>query len=196
MSKRRMALTAGAVGAAAGCLGTWFEMSHAVVCVPVVTLPPLGLSHHLAIGNTVFGVAARQIIAATLYFAEPSTNVTVDDLAEIIDLKAAAVLSASGTVAALGASAFSARLAPRALRKTNGIFLVALALFLQWRDLKIRTAQEEREKQEGLEAEQPAAEMAAQPAEQPLADWKPPAFSAGGGDMRLLLLGSASGLIL
>eukprot|EP00435_Cladocopium_sp_Y103_P034204 s1900_g8.t2 len=41
----RKLLTAGAVGVAAGTLGTWFEMSHGVFCIPVLTLPPLQLSH-------------------------------------------------------------------------------------------------------------------------------------------------------
>eukprot|EP00439_Symbiodinium_sp_Y106_P014920 s2097_g2.t1 len=42
---RRPAVTAGCVGVAAGTLGTWFEMSHGVFCIPVLTLPPMALSH-------------------------------------------------------------------------------------------------------------------------------------------------------
>ena len=45
MAGRRTLLTAGAVGVAAGTMGTWFELSHGVFCIPVLTLPPLQLSH-------------------------------------------------------------------------------------------------------------------------------------------------------
>lgn len=45
---RRTLLTAGAVGVAAGTMGTWFELSHGVFCIPVLTLPPLQLSHQVA----------------------------------------------------------------------------------------------------------------------------------------------------
>eukprot|EP00913_Durusdinium_trenchii_P024563 g23059.t2 len=41
----RTLTTAGAVGVAAGTLGTWFETSHGIFCIPVLTLPPLTLSH-------------------------------------------------------------------------------------------------------------------------------------------------------
>ncbi|OLP88285.1 hypothetical protein AK812_SmicGene30400 [Symbiodinium microadriaticum] len=44
---RRPAVTAGCVGVAAGTLGTWFEMSHGVFCIPVLTLPPMALSHQV-----------------------------------------------------------------------------------------------------------------------------------------------------
>lgn len=189
-------MTAGCVGAAAGCLGTWYEMSHAVVCVPVVTLPPLALNHHLAVGSTVFGVAARQVLAATLHALEPGGSVTLDDLAEIIDLNTAAVLSASGTVTALGAAAFSARMAQRSLRKANGLFMVALALFLQWRDTKIRAAQEEDEAaaQEHLAAQPAVSEqLAAHLADRALIAQK---LAESSGSMRLIILGSASGAVL
>lgn len=199
-------MTAGCVGAAAGCLGTWFEMSHAVVCVPVVTLPPLGLSHHVAVGSTVFGVAVRQALASTLYALEPGTSLTLDDLSEIVDLNAVAVLGSSSTVAALGSAAFSVRLAQRTLRKANGAFVVALALFVHWRNRKINAAMEEREEAAAAAAEA-AREMVGDqivpmvPVAEPLAQLDPEVPKTAwplpeNRSARLLMLGCASGTCL
>lgn len=205
LSGRRMALTCGAVGAAAGCMGTWFEMSHAVVCVPVVTLPPLSLSHHVAVGSTIFGVAARQLLAATLYALEPGNSITLESLEEIIDIEAATVLAASGTCTAFGAANFTARLSSRHLRKANGAFMVGVAVFLYWRELKIRAATEAREttaeanaeaneaaraEEEGTTGERTAAPVVAHPPVD-ASRWLPENRS-----LRLLLLGSAAGTVL
>jgi len=194
--------TAGSVGVAAGCMGTWMEMSHAVICVPVVTLPPMQLSHHIAIGSTVFGVAARQIIAASLYALDPANNCTVDELENIIDFKTASLLSASGTVTALGASAFSARLSGRHLRKMSGLFMVGLSLFMYWRDNKIRLMQEAREKELAQVADpEPEAPAAAEESPKslirnPLASLSLPDQALGEGNFRLIFLGSMAGVIL
>lgn len=200
-------------------MGTWLEMSHAVICIPVLSLPPMVLSQHAAVGSAVFGVAARQSLAAILYGLDPDTSISdLDGLAEIVDLNVAAVLASSGTVTALGAAAFAARLGQRPLRKANGIFMMAMALFMQWRDARVRDAQEAEEEKlsqeetggqatsaEPLPTAPPrVASAAAEAAEEPLptAAGSP---STGGeaaavvprSDFpRLLTLGSLSGVVL
>mmetsp|Transcript_67648 Transcript_67648/g.175687 ORF Transcript_67648/g.175687 Transcript_67648/m.175687 type:complete len:359 (-) Transcript_67648:95-1171(-) len=137
VSRRTMVRAAG-VGLAAGCMGTWFEMSHGVVCIPVMTLPPLQLGQQVAVGTTVFGVAVRQLISATLYAADPSTDIDdVESLSRIMDVQAGVVLAVSGTFSALSTATLASRLASKHVRRANGLFLVALALFLQWRESKI-----------------------------------------------------------
>lgn len=129
---RRIMTTSLGVGLAAGTLGTWMEMSHGVVCIPVVTLPPLALSQQIAVGSTVFGVAARQVLSASLYSLEPDANLAT--LEEAVDVRAAAVLGASGTFAAVAFSLLSARLGQKPLRQANGLFCIVTSLFLQWRE--------------------------------------------------------------
>jgi len=146
MSARRMALTAAGVGAAAGCMGTWFEMSHGVVCIPVLTLPPFSLSQQVAIGSTAFGVAARQVLSASLYALDPGTEPgEPEGLGQLVDLDAALALAASSTLAALGGAALAARLPQRPMRRANGAFLVVVALFLQWREAYAKAGRPEDE---------------------------------------------------
>mmetsp|Transcript_142614 Transcript_142614/g.397373 ORF Transcript_142614/g.397373 Transcript_142614/m.397373 type:complete len:348 (-) Transcript_142614:105-1148(-) len=192
-SMRRAAMTATGIGAAAGCLGTWFEMSHGVVCIPVVTLPPLALSQHVAIGSTVFGVAARQVISATLYALEPGADAAA--LHELVDLNACGVLAASGTLAALSSAVLSARVAPKPLRKTTGIFCVAMALFLQWRESWVKPLQNDEEEEE------PEAGVLPMPAPEPVAAPKPVDAAESSSNstselMRYLAFGLGSGAIL
>lgn len=209
MSARRMALTAAGVGAAAGCMGTWFEMSHGIVCIPVLALPPMQLSQQVAIGSTVFGVAARQVISATLYALEPSTNLEdFEGLSEIIDVNAAAILATTGTAAALGAASYAAKLSQRPLRKANGIFLVACALFMNWRENKTRAVKQrlEEEQEAAAELEEPVPEAAVGP--WPAPGPAPPARFAAEAPQprlpptplsdapRLILLGAAAGGVL
>lgn len=197
MSRKRQILTALGVGAAAGCMGTWFEMSHGVVCIPVLTLPPLALSQQLAVGTTVFGVAARQVLAATLSAMEPDSQpLDLDWLAQTVDLEAAGVLATTGTAAALAGSALAARLSPQRMRRLNGLFLIGVATFLQYRNFRVQL---ELEAEEGSEAaEQPGVRSdggtpwlsVAFLAGQPLPQVVPP--EAG----RLVALGAASGACL
>merc|ERR1719458_55509 len=95
----RHAATATGVGLAAGCLGTWFDMSHGVICIPVMNLPPLALSHQVSVGSTVFGVAARQILSATLYALDPTGDGEGQStsISDLVDVNAAMVLASSGT---------------------------------------------------------------------------------------------------
>lgn len=149
MGARRIALTATGVGVAAGCLGTWFEMSHGVVCIPVLTLPPLALSQQVAIGSTVFGVAARQVLSATLYSLEPGSDFSnPETLNELVDVSAAAVLAASGMVGALSSAVLAARVPQRHLRRTNGFFCVAVAIFMQWRESFAKPPRSDEEQEE------------------------------------------------
>lgn len=198
LSARRVALTATGVGAAAGCLGTWFEMSHGVVCIPVLTLPPLQLSQQVAVGSTVFGVAARQLLSATLYGLEPDVDLgDLESLSRIVDLNAAAVLAASGTAAAVGAAAFAARVPTRPMRKANGLFLVACSLFMNWRELRV----------ESRRPTEVADENEEEPESPPAGGVGPtrPLTPEGQGDLRntpasefprLISLGAASGAVL
>mmetsp|Transcript_92487 Transcript_92487/g.193365 ORF Transcript_92487/g.193365 Transcript_92487/m.193365 type:complete len:391 (-) Transcript_92487:40-1212(-) len=147
LTARGLAIRCAGVGVAAGVMGTWFEMSHGVVCIPVLTLPPLYLSHQVAAGSTVFGVAARQVISATLYSLDPNTDVSdIESLHAMMDVNAAGVLAASGTAAALSTAVITSKLSLNAVLRCNGGFLVALALFLQWREKRIEAAQIEEEK--------------------------------------------------
>lgn len=141
---RRTAITAAGVGVAAGTIGTWFEMSHGVICIPVLTLPPLNLSQQVAAGSTVFGVAVREMLSATLYALDPDVDLNDRDrLEELVDVNALIGLSSVGTVAALGAAAASAKASTKFTRRANGVFCLGLALFLQWRESQMRAAREE-----------------------------------------------------
>lgn len=134
MTARRFALTATGVGAAAGCMGTWFEMSHGVVCIPVLTVPPLMLSQQMAVGSTLFGVALRQTLSAGLYALDPRSS-AADGLSlyDLVDVPAAAAMAVSGTVTALSSAVLSTKITQRSLHKCNGLFLMVVSLFLHWR---------------------------------------------------------------
>merc|ERR1719433_249995 len=102
-------------------------------------------------------------------------------------------MAASGTTAALAASTLVARLAQKPLRKANGTFLIAVALFIQWREWYARAPVPEED--EGEQVIFPAA-----PVEQPqLALGKTmhgaPANSAFE-LARHLVFGAASGAVL
>merc|ERR1719291_326182 len=113
-------------------------MSHGVVCIPVLTLPPLALSQQVAVGTTVFGVAARQVLAATLSAMEPDAQaLDFEWLAQVVDVEAAGGLAATGTAAALAGSALAARLSPQRMRRANGLFLIGVASFLQYRSFRV-----------------------------------------------------------
>lgn len=141
-------MTAAGVGVAAGTIGTWFEMSHGVICIPVLTLPPLGLSQQVAAGSTVFGVAVREMLSATLHALDPNVELGVrEELDELVDVNALVGLSAVGTVTALGAAAASARVNLKYTRKANGVLCLGLALFLQWRESQMRAARAEIDKE-------------------------------------------------
>eukprot|EP00931_Biecheleriopsis_adriatica_P060746 TRINITY_DN36491_c0_g1_i1.p1 TRINITY_DN36491_c0_g1~~TRINITY_DN36491_c0_g1_i1.p1 ORF type:complete len:399 (-),score=72.77 TRINITY_DN36491_c0_g1_i1:72-1268(-) len=135
---RRLAWTSGCVGVAAGCMGTWFEASHGVFCIPVMTLPPVILSHQVAAGSTVFGVAARQLLSVGLFAADPSDPFDPDHIDELIDTNAALALAASGTVGALAASALCARFSSTRVKRFNGVFMIGCAVFMQWREKLVR----------------------------------------------------------
>lgn len=135
---RRTLTTAGAVGVAAGTLGTWFETSHGIFCIPVLTLPPLTLSHQVACGSTVFGVAVRQLMSVTLYAADPSEPLAGDQLHELVDVNAMLALAASGTASALAGAALSAKHSQLRILRLNGLFMCCIAAFMQWRDKLVR----------------------------------------------------------
>ncbi|CAK0887476.1 unnamed protein product [Prorocentrum cordatum] len=186
LSRKRLALTALGVGAAAGCMGTWFEMSHGVVCIPVLTLPPLALSQQIAVGTTVFGVAARQVLAATLSAMEPDAQaLDLDWLAQVVDVEAVGVLTATGTAAALAGSALAARLSPQHMRRLNGLFLIGVATFVQYRSFRVNAELEQEEAGEATEQT---------PAPLPAGQAPPPAGASEAA--RLVLLGAASGACL
>lgn len=137
-------IRAGGVGVSAGVIGTWLEMSHGVVCIPVVTIPPLALTHQVAVGSTVFGVAARQMISAFLYGVAPENDISdFETLERLIDVPSAAVLGVSSTVTALSAAAFASKLRSSSLRRCSGALCFGLGLFLQWRDKNMRKADPE-----------------------------------------------------
>lgn len=142
MSSRRVALAAG-IGVCGGCVGTWFEMSHGVLCIPVLTMPPLGLSHAVASGSTVFGVALRQTMSAGLMSLDPRMN--WEKLHELVDMNAAGCLALSGTMAAVSAATAVSRIPTKRMRKINGGFCIVLGLFLQWRETRIAKSDEEKE---------------------------------------------------
>uniref|UniRef100_A0A7S1F5Q0 Membrane transporter protein n=1 Tax=Noctiluca scintillans TaxID=2966 RepID=A0A7S1F5Q0_NOCSC len=142
MSSRRVALAAG-VGVCGGCVGTWFEMSHGVLCIPVLTMPPLGLSHAVASGSTVVGVALRQTMSAGLMSLDPRMN--WEKLHEVVDMNAAGCLALSGTMAAVSAATVVSRIPTKRLRKINGGFCIVLGLFIQWRETRVAKSDEEKE---------------------------------------------------
>lgn len=143
MTFRRSVVTSLGVGAVAGCLGTWLEMSHGVVCMPVLTLPPFMLSHPVAIGSTVFGVAARQLLATGLYALDPNSPLDDQDkLEELIDVGTASRIAAAGSVSAWLFSAVTGRLAFKSIQKLSGVFLCAVAVGLSWRDAKVRNVRD------------------------------------------------------
>jgi len=154
---RRRLMTAGAVGVAAGTLGTWFEMSHGVFCIPVLTLPPLQLSHQVACGSTVFGVAVRQLMSVGLYAADPSEPLDSDKLHELVDLNALLALAFSGTATSLAGAALSARLGQHRIWRMNGVFMCAIAAFLQFRDKLVREHGHTRDKDDQELTETPSA---------------------------------------
>eukprot|EP00443_Scrippsiella_acuminata_P038153 CAMPEP_0115235580 /NCGR_PEP_ID=MMETSP0270-20121206/35392_1 /TAXON_ID=71861 /ORGANISM="Scrippsiella trochoidea, Strain CCMP3099" /LENGTH=358 /DNA_ID=CAMNT_0002650383 /DNA_START=13 /DNA_END=1089 /DNA_ORIENTATION=- len=207
MSARRVATNAACVGVAAGCMGTWFEMSHGVVCIPVLSLPPLHLSQQVAIGSTVFGVAARQVLSATLYALEPNTQIDdLDALEKIVDVRMAAALAAPGTAAALLTATMAGRLAARTMRKANGLFLITCALFMQWRETKIKAARAALEAREEEEVPEVLAQGASGPSLVAVAPAEAlpdaavverPVSASPASDMpRLIALGTVSGGIL
>lgn len=192
MSFRRVAVSAAGVGVAAGCLGTWFEMSHGVVCMPVLTLPPLALSQHVAIGSTLFGVAVRQALSAGLYGLEPDVDLTDwDRFSELIDVNAATVLASTGTVAALAAAALCARVPAKPLRKANGLFLAGISIFIQWRETRVQNLQK---KKEDAEKAAPLMSVPASPVD-PLARRQVMANSDND-YQRLAFLGAVSGAVI
>lgn len=131
-------MVAAGVGVAAGTMGTWFEMSHGVICIPVMTLPPLQLSQQVAAGTTVFGVAAREALAAALYSLDPSVDLsTRESMEDIVDVNALLCLSAAGTATAFGATAIASRMPVRYMKKMNGLFCCGLASFLHWRETQV-----------------------------------------------------------
>jgi len=213
---RHAATTATGVGLAAGCLGTWFDVSHGVVCIPVMTLPPLALSHQVSIGSTVFGVAARQILSASLYALDPTSDGGGESssISDFVDVNAAMVLASSGTIAAIATASFSTKLAQRPLRKANGVFIFFIAAFMQWRDQRVRKLMPE-ELQEQPEADkvlmanaeadrpQAAITISAPPAAKDVAlhtemqqSANPDTVEASNELRRLIILGVASGAIL
>lgn len=130
-------LTTPGVGAAAGSIGTYFEMSHGVVCIPVMTLPPLALTNQVAVGSTVLGVAARELLALGLYCLDPDMDIGseehMNELSSLVDMQAVIGLASVGTVAAIAGAGLAARGTNRFVRRTNGVFCIGLALFIQWR---------------------------------------------------------------
>lgn len=155
------------VGGVAGCMGTWFEMSHGIVCIPVLTLPPFMLSQHVAIGSTVLGVAARNILSAGLFTLDPSTSeMSEERLNEIVDVSAATTIGTAGAITAFGMSTVTCALSSYWLSRLNGVFLVGVALFMNWRELRVRDANKavdgELQRREDLEryADGPAARTA------------------------------------
>lgn len=193
MGAKRMVVSAMGVGAAAGCVGTWFEMSHGIVCIPVLTLPPFALSAQVATGSTVFGVAARQLLSAALYGLEPGNEVTtMESLEEVIDVGAAAGLSAIGTVTALWGAALTRRATPRQLRKINGTFLCLVSAFLQWREKEARALSD---KPEPEGPEPPPEELDAQQMRQAQMP-KPASLNLREDWQRIVALGAASGAVL
>eukprot|EP00927_Polykrikos_kofoidii_P043313 TRINITY_DN3736_c1_g1_i1.p1 TRINITY_DN3736_c1_g1~~TRINITY_DN3736_c1_g1_i1.p1 ORF type:complete len:372 (+),score=62.40 TRINITY_DN3736_c1_g1_i1:80-1195(+) len=153
LTVRRRVLTSAGIGVAAGCMGTWFEMSHGIFCIPTVSMPPLQLSHQVAVGSTVFGVAARQLLSSALYSLDPSTpDLRLDDeaLEQLIDVSIAGPLAISGTVSALWGAALSKSVSQRTLRRGNGVFLCGVALFLNWREQQASAKKLKMEKEQGL----------------------------------------------
>lgn len=136
---RTSPLRVAGIGVAAGCFGTWFEMSHGVLCIPVMNMPPLQLSHQVAAGCTVFGVATRQMLSATLYGLDPRAEVDgIESLNRIIDVRAAGILSLSGTLSSVACVALSAKMPAHRMRRLNGFFLAVCAFFIQWRERRFR----------------------------------------------------------
>eukprot|EP00933_Yihiella_yeosuensis_P063718 TRINITY_DN66953_c0_g1_i1.p1 TRINITY_DN66953_c0_g1~~TRINITY_DN66953_c0_g1_i1.p1 ORF type:complete len:437 (+),score=98.77 TRINITY_DN66953_c0_g1_i1:76-1386(+) len=132
---RQAAMAAAGIGVAAGTLGTWFEMSHGVFCIPVLSLPPLALTQQVSTGSTVFGVAARQILSVALYSTDPSAEgKDLDAIHELIDVNAAAALAISGSLASMAGAAMTIKMPQKGLRRLNGLFLVGAAVFCQWRE--------------------------------------------------------------
>lgn len=138
LGARRAALSATGVGVAAGCMGTYFEMSHGVFCIPVLTLPPMMLTQQVATGSTLFGVAARQLLSVGLYAVDPNGPTDWDNLHNAFDVTAAAALAGSGTITALGSAAVSAQLAQRGIKRLNGLILIGVACFCQWRENTVK----------------------------------------------------------
>lgn len=183
---RRMVVTSAGIGVSAGFVGTWFEMSHGMVCIPVMSLPPLGLPQQVAIGTTVFGVAVRQALAAGLAAVDPNSGMAdMDKLEQVIDVNAAFTLASSGTAVALFASSYAQRLGQRHLRKANGAFMIAVAIFMRWRDQEVKRAEKEAE-------QEPAPVVLSLQASLPTA----PVQSAASDMPRLFMLGAASGVVL
>mmetsp|Transcript_22639 Transcript_22639/g.37192 ORF Transcript_22639/g.37192 Transcript_22639/m.37192 type:complete len:340 (-) Transcript_22639:87-1106(-) len=168
---RRPAVFCVGVGAAAGSMGTYFEMSHGVVCIPVMTLPPLALTNQVAVGSTVVGVAARELLALGLYCLDPDVEIGSEDhmneLSSLVDMQALLGLASVGTVTAIAGASLAGRGTNRLMRRTNGIFCIGLALFIQWREgqrFKAREALEELEKAANADAP-PSVQAASEPDE-------------------------------
>eukprot|EP00928_Gymnodinium_smaydae_P030390 TRINITY_DN22625_c0_g1_i1.p1 TRINITY_DN22625_c0_g1~~TRINITY_DN22625_c0_g1_i1.p1 ORF type:complete len:380 (-),score=72.82 TRINITY_DN22625_c0_g1_i1:44-1012(-) len=122
-------------------------MSHGVVCIPVLGLPPLSLAPQIAIGSTVFGVAARQGLSAALLSLDPNIDAgSADFLDELVDVPAASALAIAGTGAALSGAALVRMVSQKRLRRANGAFMMGVAAFLQWREAQAKAAKEAKQR--------------------------------------------------
>jgi len=197
MTFRRTVMYAGGIGACAGVMGTYFEMSHGVVCIPVLALPPMAIPHHIAVGSTVVGVAARSFLSTTLFGLDPANNLdSVEDLEEIIDTNGAAAMAFTGCAGAWSSAAIATRLTPLRIRRANGLFLIGVSVFLTWRAGRVRASEEKAEAQFKAQETTPTAGILPSRPEPGMTLSATGELPLPEGPSRFLVLGAMSGVVL
>jgi len=137
----RPAVVAAGLGVGAGAVSTWFHISHGVVCIPTMVLPPLNLLPQVAAGSTCVGVAARQSLG--MYFQ--SLYAGVDGrppIEDIIDVHVAFFSGISSAIAAWKAAGWTSIASRKTLLRCNGLGLIAVSMILPFRN-KLRDAEME-----------------------------------------------------
>lgn len=197
MTFRRTVMYSAGIGACAGVMGTYFEMSHGVVCIPVLALPPMAIPHHIAVGSTVVGVAARSFLSTTLFALDPQSNLdSVDDLEEIIDVNGAGMMAFTGCAAAWSSAAVATRLTPLRIRRANGLFLIAVSVFLTWREGRVQASVEKAEKAAAAQTTTARPGMTPSRPEPGMSLAATAELHLPEGPSRFLILGAASGVVL
>jgi uncharacterized protein len=109
------ALTSFLVGTLAGVCGSLAGMGGGFIMIPLMTTPRLlGLSQHAAHGTSLFAVATTGLAGALGYQGQ-------------VDYQAAACVALAGMVTARAGALATTRLSPGALRKSLGVFMLAVA---------------------------------------------------------------------
>lgn len=145
----RPAVVAAGLGVGAGAVSTWFHISHGVVCIPTMVLPPLNLLPQVAAGSTCIGVTARQTLG--LYFQSLSAGIDGrPPIEDLIDAHVTFFCGVSSAITAWKAAGWTSVASRKTLLRTSGLGLVAVSIILPLRN-KLRDGEMERLKRAPIE---------------------------------------------